>query len=72
MELQQIEHREAYVRGRSAAGSRSRRWRVSNKIHIRPVDEGFTYDGILKLRTHFIDPEWPPRFTTLVHFQVMR
>jgi hypothetical protein len=26
-------------------------------IHIRPVDEGFTYDGILKLRTHFVDPE---------------
>ena len=57
MELQQIEHREAYVRGRGPAGSRSRRWRMSTKIHIRPVDEGFTYDGILKLRTHFIDPE---------------
>ena len=57
MELPWIERREAYVRGRSAAGGRSGRWRVSNMIHIRPVDEGFTYDGILKLRTHFVDPE---------------
>ena len=30
---------------------------MKNNLHIRPVDEGFTWEGFLKLKTHFVDPD---------------